>query len=85
MANLSRGQVTPDEIRDMIASARPGPRESEYKPPKKETIADKLAALPHGVSWYDHLSGRFCDDQSQRPQRTLLCPEGVVVNQYRGR
>ena len=62
MANLSRGQVTPDEIQDMIASARPGPRESVYKPPKKETIADKLAALPHGVSWHDHLRERFCRD-----------------------
>ena len=61
MDNLGRGQITPDEIQDMIASARPEPREAVYKPPKKVTIADKLAVLPHGVSWYNHLSKYFCD------------------------
>ena len=59
-ANSSRGQITPDEIQNMIASARPGTGEAGYKPPKKETFADKLAALPYGVSWYEHLSACFC-------------------------
>ena len=62
MANLSRGQITPAEIQNMIASARPGTGGTGSKPPKRVTLADKLAALPHGVSWYDHLSERFCRD-----------------------
>ena len=60
MANLSRGKITPDEIRNMISSARPETDEAGYKPPKQVTFADKLAALPHGESWYKYLSERFC-------------------------
>ncbi len=56
MAHLSRGQVTPAEIQNMIASAREETEGAGYKPPKRVTFADKLATLPHGVDWYGHLS-----------------------------
>ena len=60
MDNLGRGQITPGDIQNMIANARPGTGEAGYKPPKKVTFTDKLAALPHGVTWYEHLSNCFC-------------------------
>ena len=64
MDNLSRGQITPVEIQGMIVSARRASGQVGNKPPRRETIADKLAALPHGKSWYDHLSECFCRDNS---------------------
>lgn len=60
LARMSRGQLTPNEIQEEVIQARPESLKDAYKLPKKETLADKMAVLPYGESWYSYLSDSFC-------------------------
>ena len=66
MRIMSRGAVTPSEIQSTIESARRQVGETGSRRPKRVTLADRMAALPHGVSWYNHLSESFCHTDAGR-------------------
>ena len=66
MTTMSRGTVTPSDIQSTIERARRWAGETGSRPPKRVTVADRMVALPHGVSWYNHLSESFCHTDAER-------------------
>ena len=66
MMTMSRGTVTPSYIQRTIEGARRQAGETGIRRPKRVTLADRMVALPHGVSWYNHLSESFCHTDAER-------------------